>query len=49
MLAIGGGLGGLGNIIAIIFTLLNGGDAGDIAKQALTADQAIGDDTLQYE
>jgi uncharacterized protein len=46
---IGGGLGGLEIIIAIIFTLLNGGDAGDIAKQALTAAQAIGDDTLQYE
>ena len=30
---IGGGLGGLGIIIAIVFTLLNGGDTGDIAKQ----------------
>ena len=30
---IGGGLGGLGIIIAIVFTLLNGGDAGDVAKQ----------------
>ncbi|MDN4495196.1 KPN_02809 family neutral zinc metallopeptidase [Ureibacillus aquaedulcis] len=31
--AIGGGIGGIGIIIAIIFTLLNGGDAGDIFNQ----------------
>ncbi len=31
--AIGGGIGGIGIIIAIIFTLLNGGDAGDVLNQ----------------
>ena len=31
--AIGGGIGGVGIIIAIIFTLLNGGDAGDVLNQ----------------
>ena len=30
---IGGGIGGVGIIIAIIFTLLNGGDAGDVLNQ----------------
>ncbi|MDI7742807.1 neutral zinc metallopeptidase [Lysinibacillus fusiformis] len=30
---IGGGIGGIGIIIAIIFTLLNGGDAGDVLNQ----------------
>ncbi|MFC7685987.1 neutral zinc metallopeptidase [Ureibacillus sp. GCM10028918] len=31
--AIGGGIGGFGIIIVIIFTLLNGGDAGDVLNQ----------------
>ncbi|MCM3388712.1 KPN_02809 family neutral zinc metallopeptidase [Ureibacillus chungkukjangi] len=31
--AIGGGIGGVGIIIAIIFTLFNGGDAGDVLNQ----------------
>ncbi|AWE08977.1 metalloprotease [Lysinibacillus sp. 2017] len=46
---IGGGLGGVGIIIAIIFTLLNGGDAGDVIGEVSKSITQNGQTTEQYQ
>lgn len=46
---IGGGLGGVGIIIAIIFTLLNGGDAGDVLNEVTKGITQNGQTTENYE
>ncbi|MER1958000.1 MAG: neutral zinc metallopeptidase [Solibacillus sp.] len=46
---IGGGLGGIGIIIAIIFTLLNGGDAGDVLNEVTKGITQNGQTTENYE
>ena len=45
---IGGGLGGVGIIIAIIFTLLNGGDAGDVLNEVSRGITQNGQTTEEY-
>lgn len=45
---IGGGLGGLGIIIALIFTLLNGGDAGDVLDTVSKSITQNGSTTEEY-
>ncbi|MER1988134.1 MAG: neutral zinc metallopeptidase [Solibacillus isronensis] len=46
---IGGGLGGVGIIIAIIFTLLNGGDAGDVVSEVSKSITQNGATSENYE
>lgn len=46
---IGGGLGGVGIIIAIIFTLLNGGDAGDVLNEVSRGITQNGQTTEEYQ
>ena len=46
---VGGGLGGVGIIIAIIFTLLNGGDAGDVLNEVTKGITQNGQTTENYE
>jgi uncharacterized protein len=46
---IGGGLGGVGIIIVIIFTLLNGGDAGDVVNEVTKSITQNGQTTEQYQ
>ena len=46
---VGGGLGGIGIIIAIIFTLLQGGDAGDVLDTVTTSITQNGATTESYE
>jgi uncharacterized protein len=41
---IGGGLGGLGIIIAIIYTLISGGDIGDVATSVITQNGSVQED-----
>lgn len=45
---IGGGLGGIGIIIALIFTLLNGGDAGDVLDTVSKSITQNGSPTEEY-
>ncbi|MGM9951731.1 MAG: neutral zinc metallopeptidase [Lysinibacillus sp.] len=45
---IGGGLGGVGIIMAIIFTLLNGGDAGDVLETVSESITQTGSLTEEY-
>ena len=45
---IGGGLGGIGIVIAIIFTLLNGGDAGDVLNTVSKSITQNGSQTEGY-
>ncbi|MEK4626878.1 neutral zinc metallopeptidase [Solibacillus sp. FSL R7-0682] len=46
---IGGGLGGIGIVIAIIFTLLNGGDTGDVLDTVTKSITQNGQTTENYE
>lgn len=46
---VGGGLGGIGIIIAIIFTLLQGGDAGDVLDTVTTSITQNGATTEEYQ
>lgn len=46
---IGGGLGGVGIIIVIIFTLLNGGNAGDVVNEVTRNITQNGQTTEQYQ
>lgn len=45
---IGGGLGGIGIIIALLFTLLNGGDAGDVLDTVSKSITQNGSQTEEY-
>lgn len=45
---VGGGLGGIGIVIAIIFTLLNGGDAGDVLNTVSKSITQNGSQTEEY-
>lgn len=45
---IGGGLGGIGIIIALIFTLINGGDAGDVLDTVSKSITQNGSPTEEY-
>ena len=46
---IGGGLGGVGIIIAIIFTLLNGGNTGDVVNEVTRSITQNGQTTEEYQ
>lgn len=46
---IGGGLGGIGIIVAIIFTLISGGDAGDVLNTVTTQITQNGSTSENYE